>query len=202
MSVADYNGANAVQQLEPDCINFEFHDKTAEWAIYAYSLSYLVLFPVVALGVLIALARRAELAPFRVLCLAVTAAYLVSLPYFLLYPVPERWAFPGVERHFTFGSMVLYADQLDPAVQCDQQLLPQPLRVAHCDHRLSLLVISLPPSQHRDRARTLRDSRHSDAGHQLARQHHRGYGCWNTERRDCLAVHRYVSAFTACVSPA
>jgi membrane-associated phospholipid phosphatase len=94
VSAADYHGAYAVQQFEPEFINFEFHDKTAEWAMYAYSLSYFFLFPVVAFGVLIALARRAELAPFRVLCLAVTADYVVSLPWFLLFPVPERWAYP------------------------------------------------------------------------------------------------------------
>src|SRR6185295_2903397 len=94
VSAADYQGAYAVQQFEPEFINFEFHDKTAAWAMYAYSLSYFVLFPAVALGVLIALARRAELAPFRVLCLAVVADYLASLPWFLLFPVPERWAYP------------------------------------------------------------------------------------------------------------
>ena len=94
VSAEDYKGAYAVKQLEPEFINFEFQDTTARWAIYAYSLSYFVLFPVVAIGVLFALARRKELAPFRVMCLAVTADYLVSLPWFLLFPVPERWAYP------------------------------------------------------------------------------------------------------------
>jgi membrane-associated phospholipid phosphatase len=94
VSAADYKGAYAVQQFEPEFINFEFHDQTAEWAMYAYSVSYFVLFPVLAFGVLIALARRNELAPFRVLCLAVTADYIMSLPWFLLFPVPERWAYP------------------------------------------------------------------------------------------------------------
>jgi membrane-associated phospholipid phosphatase len=94
VSAADYKGAYAVQQFEPEFLNFEFHDATARWAMYAYSISYFVVFPVVGLGVLVALARRKELAPFRVLCLAVTADYLVSLPWFLLFPVPERWAYP------------------------------------------------------------------------------------------------------------
>jgi membrane-associated phospholipid phosphatase len=94
VSAADYKGAYAVQQFEPDLINFEFHDRTARWAVYAYSTAYFVLFPVVALAVLIALARRKELAPLRVVCLAVTADYLMSLPWFILFPVPERWAYP------------------------------------------------------------------------------------------------------------
>ena len=53
---------------------------------------------------LIALARRAELAPFRVLCLAVAADYLMSLPWFLLFPVPERWAYPD-------SNAILLSDQ-------------------------------------------------------------------------------------------
>jgi len=94
VSAADYKGAYAVQQFEPELINFEFHDKTAHWAVYAYSIAYFVLFPVLALAVLIALTLRKELAPLRVVCLAVTADYLVSLPWFILFPVPERWAYP------------------------------------------------------------------------------------------------------------
>src|SRR5258708_2581685 len=94
VSAADYRGAYAVQQLEPEFINFEFHDQTPNWLTYACSIAYFVLFPAIALGVLIALARRAPLAPFRVLCVAVAADYVVSLPWFLLFPVPERWAYP------------------------------------------------------------------------------------------------------------
>ena len=77
--------------------------------MYAYSMSYFVLFPVLAFGVLIALARRAELAPFRVLCLAVTADYFVSLPWFLLFPVPERWAYPE-------SNAILLSDQWSSAL--------------------------------------------------------------------------------------
>jgi len=94
VSAADYRDAYALQQFEPDAINFEFHDKTARWAVYAYSIAYFAVFPVIAFAVLMALARRKELAPLRVVCLAVTADYLVSLPWFVLFPVPERWAYP------------------------------------------------------------------------------------------------------------
>lgn len=94
VSAADYRGAYAVQQIEPEFINFEFHDATVEWATYAYSTSYFLLFPVLAIGVLVALARRREIAPFRVLCLATAIDYAISLPWFLFFPVPERWAYP------------------------------------------------------------------------------------------------------------
>src|SRR5262245_34399600 len=104
ISAADYKGAYAVQQFEPRFINFEFHDKTAKWAMYGYSVSYFVLLPALGLMVLVAFARREEIAPFRVLCLAVTADYFLSLPWFLLFPVPERWAHPE-------SSAILLSDQ-------------------------------------------------------------------------------------------
>lgn len=109
VSAADYKGAYAVQQFEPNFINFEFHDKTVEWATYAYATSYFILFPVLAISVLVALARRRELAPFRVLCLAVVTDYLISLPWFLLFPVPERWAHPD-------SNAVLLSDQWTSAL--------------------------------------------------------------------------------------
>jgi len=95
VSAADDRAAYAMQQLEPRFINFEFHDKTARWGMYAYSVSYFFLLPVGGLAAMVAFARRRELAPFRVFCLAVTVDYLVSLPLFLAFPVPERWAYPG-----------------------------------------------------------------------------------------------------------
>ena len=100
----DNKGAYAVQRFEPAFIDFEFHDTTATWAVYAFSTSYFILFPVLAMGVLVALACRPELAPFKVLILAVATDYLVSLPFFLLFPVPERWAHPE-------SSAILLSDQ-------------------------------------------------------------------------------------------
>lgn len=109
ISAADHKGAFAVQQFEPEFINFEFHDKTARWAMFAYSFSYFVLFPVLGLSVIVALARREELGPFRVICLAIAVDYFISLPIFLLFPVPERWAYP--ESH-----AILLSDQWSSAL--------------------------------------------------------------------------------------
>jgi membrane-associated phospholipid phosphatase len=109
VSDADYNAAFAVRSLEPEFINFEFHDQTPPWVVYAYSVSYFILFPVLALGVLVALARRAQLAPMRVLCLSVAIDYLISLPWFLFFPVPERWAYPE-------SNAILLSDQWSSAL--------------------------------------------------------------------------------------
>jgi membrane-associated phospholipid phosphatase len=109
VSEADTKGAYAVTKFEPEFIDFEFHDKTMKWATYAYASSYFFLFPILASGVLIALARRKEIAPFRVLCLAVAIDYAVSLPWFLLFPVPERWAYPD-------SNAILLSDQWTSAL--------------------------------------------------------------------------------------
>jgi membrane-associated phospholipid phosphatase len=94
VSQADQTGAFLVQQFERDLVDFEFQDHTPRWAMYAYSVSYFAFLPILGVAVLVALARRREIAPMRVLCLAVAIDYLVSLPWFLLFPVPERWAHP------------------------------------------------------------------------------------------------------------
>lgn len=94
VSAADETDAFLVHQFERNLVNFEFHDQTPRWAMYAYSVSYFAFLPILGVAVLIALARRREIAPLRVLCLAVAIDYLVSLPWFLLFPVPERWAYP------------------------------------------------------------------------------------------------------------
>ena len=94
VSAAGLRGAYTVQELEPRFINFEYQDTTNRLVMQAYSIAYFVLFPVLAFAVLFALAKREEIAPFRVLCLAVAFDYLLSLPWFLFFPVPERWAYP------------------------------------------------------------------------------------------------------------
>jgi membrane-associated phospholipid phosphatase len=94
VSAADERDAFLVQQFERGLVNFEFHDQTPKWAMYAYSVSYFALLPILGVALLVALARRHEIAPMRVLCLAIAVDYLASLPWFLLFPVPERWAYP------------------------------------------------------------------------------------------------------------
>src|SRR5262249_22027162 len=82
-SKTGYKGAYAVQRFEPEFINFEFHDMTNRKAMYAYSISYFFLFPILGLVVAFALWRREEIAPFRVFCLAIAIDYVASLPFFL-----------------------------------------------------------------------------------------------------------------------
>jgi membrane-associated phospholipid phosphatase len=106
VSARAYDDADLVSRLE-GVATFEFHDHTPLWAVSLYSVAYFAVLPCVGVILLIALARRREMAPFRVLCLAVAADYALSLPAFLLFPVPERWAYPE-------SNAVLLSDLLSP----------------------------------------------------------------------------------------
>lgn len=91
-----YNHAYVMQQFERDFsrdFKFEYHDNAEPLAVYGYSISYFLLLPILALALIVALILREEIAPLRVLCIAVAVDYLVSLIFFLLFPVPERWSF-------------------------------------------------------------------------------------------------------------
>jgi membrane-associated phospholipid phosphatase len=60
-------------------------------------VSYFFIFPVLCLSVVWALARRRDPRPYRAVSLAVAINYLVSLPFFIFFPVPERWSSPVTE---------------------------------------------------------------------------------------------------------
>jgi membrane-associated phospholipid phosphatase len=71
--------------------SFEGHDLTNVVAVYGYSIAYYFIFPLMCLLVAWALAKRSDIKPFRVLTFAVVIDYLISLPFFLFFPVMERW---------------------------------------------------------------------------------------------------------------
>jgi DNA-binding SARP family transcriptional activator/membrane-associated phospholipid phosphatase len=72
---------------------FEHHELVGRAAVVGFSSAYFFLFPLLLVGVGGALARRSDIRPFRVFSLAVVANYLVCLPFFLFFTVPERWWF-------------------------------------------------------------------------------------------------------------
>jgi len=69
-------------------------DGASPLVVYGYSIAYF--FVLLALVVVIgwALARRPTPRPFRIFAVAVAVDYAISLPFFLFFPVPERWAWP------------------------------------------------------------------------------------------------------------
>ena len=93
---AGYPIADAFQWFER-YLSFELHDTTSAIASYGYSASYFVMFPVLCLTVAWALARKRDPRPYQTVSLAVAIDYAVSLPFFIFFPVPERWSSPLTE---------------------------------------------------------------------------------------------------------
>jgi membrane-associated phospholipid phosphatase len=85
--------ASALHWLEGRAA-LENHDVTNAIAVYGYSAAYFILFPILVALVGCALVRRPDPRPFRTYAFALAADYAISLPFFLLFPVPERWAYP------------------------------------------------------------------------------------------------------------
>ncbi len=93
---AGYPIADAFQWFER-YLSFELHDTTGPIAYYGYSAAYFLLFPVLCLSVAWALARNKDRRPYQAVSLAVAIDYVVSLPFFIFFPVPERWSSPVTE---------------------------------------------------------------------------------------------------------
>src|SRR6266404_663871 len=88
-----YEITYAVHQFEHN-LTFEFHDATNLLAVYGYSTSYFLMFPFLCVAVAFAFFQHQEPGPYRALALAVAIDYGMSLPFFLFFPVIERWAYP------------------------------------------------------------------------------------------------------------
>jgi membrane-associated phospholipid phosphatase len=95
-AAAGYPIADAFRWFER-YLSFELHDTTGPIAAYGYSASYFVIFPVLCLYVAWALARHRDPRAYQAVSLAVAIDYAISLPFFLFFPVPERWASPMTE---------------------------------------------------------------------------------------------------------
>jgi membrane-associated phospholipid phosphatase len=82
-------------------LSFEYHDLTNHLAVVGFSVSYFFIFPALLVTIGLALAMRSSVRPYRVFATAVAINYLISLPFFLFFPVPERWSYSDS------GAMVL-----------------------------------------------------------------------------------------------
>ena len=72
----------------------EAYDAAPLVVVYGYSAAYFFAMLVLIVATGWALARAESPAPFRVFSVAVTVDYVISLPFFLFFPVPEKWAYP------------------------------------------------------------------------------------------------------------
>lgn len=92
-SVGGYPFADAFSWFEA-YLSFGSHDVSNPIAYKGYSISYFFLFPLIAIAVTLALAFKESPRPYRTFSLAVMIDYLMSLPFFIFLPIPERWAYP------------------------------------------------------------------------------------------------------------
>jgi membrane-associated phospholipid phosphatase len=75
-------------------LSFDRHDLAGPVAVYVGSIAYFFV-PVVLLAMtLVTLMPRKTVEGYRVFVFAIAACYLLSLPFYLFLPVPERWAYP------------------------------------------------------------------------------------------------------------
>jgi len=88
-----YQLARAAHWFE-GAITVEGYDAASPVIVYGYSSAYFFAMLILAFATGWALARAPGREPFRVFALAITVDYAISLPFFLFFPVPERWAYP------------------------------------------------------------------------------------------------------------
>lgn len=70
---------------------FANHELSSAVSVYGYSVAYFFLMVLLALGIVLGLILREDGWEYRWLSLAIGIDYLISLPFFLFFPVPERW---------------------------------------------------------------------------------------------------------------
>jgi hypothetical protein len=91
-----YQIAHAFFQLEGSQI-LSAQETFSKQAILGFSISYFLVFPALLLIVTLAFILHADISRFRVWVTALILNYALSLPFFLFFPVPERWAYPQSE---------------------------------------------------------------------------------------------------------
>jgi len=85
--------AQSMHHLEND-LSFESQYSISRLSVYGYSFAYFIVFPLLGLAFCVFLATRQRTFGYQLFCVAVAINYGLSLPFFLFYPVPERWTYP------------------------------------------------------------------------------------------------------------
>ena len=102
-----YGIAEAFHGLEGN-FSFNYPELINYWTVFGYSFSYFILLPLMLVGTATAFLLRPSISPFRVFTLAITINYSLSLPFFIFFPVPERWAFPDANAILLSDLLSIY----------------------------------------------------------------------------------------------
>lgn len=88
-----FQTAHVFQDLEGGAL-FDSQHLAPLWGVAAFSFSYFFLLPLLLAAIGWILWKKPTIRPFRVYTLSLLFNYFLSLPFFLFFPVPERWAHP------------------------------------------------------------------------------------------------------------
>jgi membrane-associated phospholipid phosphatase len=102
-----YSIAEAFHGLEGN-FSFNYPELINYWTVVGYSFSYFLLLPIMLIGTATAFAFRSSISPYRVFTLAIIINYALSLPFFIFFPVPERWAFPDANAILLSDLLSIY----------------------------------------------------------------------------------------------
>jgi serine/threonine protein kinase len=92
-SWAGYDLARALWWLEGG-LTFERHDLASALAVYLGSIAYFFVPIVLMAFTLLALVPRRSRDGYRIFAFAIATCYALSVPFYLWFPAPERWAYP------------------------------------------------------------------------------------------------------------
>ena len=102
-----YSIAEAFHGLEGN-FSFDYPELINYLTVVGYSFSYFLLLPILLIGTATAFALRSSISPYRVFTLAILINYVLSLPFFIFFPVPERWAFPDANAILLSDFLSIY----------------------------------------------------------------------------------------------
>ncbi|MGZ5443447.1 MAG: protein kinase domain-containing protein [Thermoanaerobaculia bacterium] len=102
---AEQHFAEAAQWLEGN-LDFGGHDTTWIPAVYVFSFFYFFVFPVAAILAIAVFLWKRDTKTLLLFSTAAAIDYAIALPFYVLFPLPERWAYAG-------SKAVLLSDLLD-----------------------------------------------------------------------------------------
>jgi serine/threonine protein kinase len=78
-------------------LSFEQHDAASDVAVYGFSVVYFFAFPLLIIGAVIVFARQERPQGLLLVSISMAIDYAITLPFYILFPVPERWTFPDAD---------------------------------------------------------------------------------------------------------
>jgi len=88
-----FQTAQAFQEMEGGAL-FKSQHLAPLWSVAGFSFSYFLLLPILLFAIAASLWKTPSIRPFRIFTFSLINNYILSLPFFIFFPVPERWAYP------------------------------------------------------------------------------------------------------------